>query len=230
MENKNHTYYYNFYFSDNINVNFEINIDIEKKIYINNLDTPKEFKSFTNLEINKCQNCPLKKEEFPECPVAKNILAITYNFKDHFSYDEVLIKVFSPRRTYSKKVDTQKGLQSILGLVMSGSLCPHFDFLRPMTLFHLPFSDNIETFFRVTGFYLIGKWLSHPNQKMDINDLLNHYKELEIVNKGILSRIKTIETYDASQNAVVILQSFIDIFSMEFEFGLEEYKEFYKLK
>ena len=73
-----------------------------------------------------------EKKRFSRMPCGKNILAITYNFKDHFSYDEVLIKVISPRRTYSKKIDTQKGLQSILGLVMAGSLCPHFDFLRPI--------------------------------------------------------------------------------------------------
>ncbi len=229
VSDKTLDYYYHFYFSNKSNFEFKISIDKEKKLFINEKETPEEFKNFTDLENNKCSNCPLNQKEFPECPVAKNILSITNDFKDHFSYEEVLIKVLTPKRTFSKKIDTQKGLQSILGLVMAGSSCPHFNFLRPMTLFHLPFSDSAETFFRVTGFFMIGEYFSNPNEKFHIDKLLKQYKELEVVNKGMLARIKEIEKHDASQNAVVILQSFIDIFSIQFEFGLEDYKDFYKL-
>ena len=106
-------YYYHFYFSDKSNFEFKISIDKEKKLFINEKETPEEFKKFTDLENNKCSNCPLNQKEFPECPVAKNILSITNYAYKGISNKNIRneLKILQKSK-YSKNVEIRKRIEN----------------------------------------------------------------------------------------------------------------------
>jgi hypothetical protein len=133
--------------------------------------------------------------------------------------------VKTQERTYVKKTSLQKGIASIIGLFMTTSNCPIMDKLRPMARFHLPFATSVETFFRSISTYLTAQFLvSRKGQEPDwtLTKLLDYYKAINLVNKGISNRLAKASERDANVNAVVILHSFGDGISYFIQDGLEE--------
>jgi Domain of unknown function (DUF6901) len=53
-------------------------------------------------------------------------------------------------RSYFKKTTMQKGIVSLLGILLVSSGCPVMAKLRPMVRFHLPFASMLATTFRTT--------------------------------------------------------------------------------
>lgn len=224
---KTKTFIYKFYLPKQKEIEYRIDLDLKSKIRINEKPTPEIYKPFTDLENKKCSNCPLNKVDNPECPVAKNMVEIVGRFKGNISHERIEIKVESKNRNYSKEVDLQNGLRSLLGLLMASSECPHMDFLRPMAIFHLPFSDTKETIIRTLSFYLTDRFLKDEFEGLSLEPLIRKYGELEKVNHGILERIRSFETGDANQNAVIILNSFISMLAITYEEDLKEIREFF---
>jgi hypothetical protein len=72
----------------------------------------------------------------PYCPVARNLARVADHFKDEKSFRKATVFVKSPERFYGKQTDLQTGLQSLFGLIMSTSACPHMEFLRRLAKFH----------------------------------------------------------------------------------------------
>lgn len=186
--------------------------------------------TWTELDHCKCSHCPLKKEQSPKCPIAKNLANIADEYKEHKSYEVVEVEVYTKYRNYFKKISLQEGLYSIFGLIMATSSCPHMKFLRPMARFHLPFSNFHETIVRSASFYLLRQYFVQKKgatpdfQLKGLNDL---YEKVQQVNMGIIERIRSVATGDADANSVTILQGFAQLLAMQLSEDLSEIEPYF---
>lgn len=186
----------------------------------------REIPEWAKLDYFPCENCPLiGKVEY--CPVAVNLANFVESFQDIVSYENATMSVETLERTYVKETSVQKGLSSVIGIVMVTSNCPVMDELRPMTRFHLPFATTKETLFRAISYYLTRQYFvmmegKEPDWKLE--KLIEIYKEVSVVNLGISKRIAQASQKDANVNAIVILHSFGDSIGFFIENGLKEMK------
>ena len=170
---------------------------------------------WANLDFHQCKNCPLKKEQSPTCPVASNLFSLVYYFHTYPSYKQSMIFIETADRSYAKNASIQEGLYSIFGIIMATSGCQHLNFLRPMARFHLPFASAEETIFRAAAFFLLGDYLKNKGSNVSLEKLKEKYQQVQIVNQGILQRIRNITKADADLNALVILDNFAQMISLE---------------
>lgn len=216
---------YMFKFEDGKQLSFKVDPSEKKK---RNLEDVPEW---VNLGCEKCSNCPLNEADNPVCPVALELHEIVDKTADMLSYKSSRIVVKTIERSYFKDTDLQSGLFSLLGLIMANCDCPHFSFLKPLAKFHLPFSNIQETLFRSASTHLLQKFFenkANKDKKIDLLDLLENYKQLEIVNKAILERIKIMSKGDANKNAIVCLNIYAQMFSAEFDNEFEMLEEIFK--
>ena len=216
------TFSYTFAFDDNTKKQFEVVLDAKTLELRSN---PSESKpEWTKLDYYRCDNCPLA-GKVDDCPIAVNLATLVKEFKDSMSYENTVVTVRAPERTYQKKAPVQKGLSSILGIYMVTSNCPVMDQLRPMTRFHLPFATATETLFRAVSTYLTAQFfVMREGKKPDwqLTKLIEIYKAVSVVNKGISQRLARASEKDANVNAVIILHSFGDAIPFFIENGLDE--------
>jgi hypothetical protein len=215
-------YTYKFSFDDGAEKQFEIALDGETLDLLETNDQPKP--EWTRLKFSQCENCPLP-ESVEYCPIAVNLSKLVDAFEAHASYEAAVVTVETAQRTYLKKTTLQKGLSAIIGIYMSTSNCPVMDDLRPMTRFHLPFANSIETFFRSISSYLTAQFLLMKRGKepdWELTGLREIYKAVNLVNKGMSQRLLDASEKDANVNAVVILHSFGDGISYFIDSGLVE--------
>ncbi len=174
--------------------------------------------------LNKqCSCCPLSKDDHPYCPIAVNIAELVDIFKDILSHKNCNVVCETKDRTYMKKTSAMEGLTSVFGIIMATSNCPIMDFLKPMARFHLPFSTVEETAARSTSLFLLGQYFEYKRGKTDTFDfgkLEQHYARVQIVNEGLLDRIRSLGQKDADKNALITLHSLSQFLSMEMDFTL----------
>lgn len=221
---------YKFKFSNGKERTYQINIDPTTLEYIE----PKmeNVPQWADLEHFKCSHCPLTKEKFPKCPVAKGLAFIADEYKDRKSFEEVEVVVQTKYRNYFKKISLQEGLYSVFGLIMATSKCPHMKFLRPMARFHLPFSNYHETIVRSSAMYLLGQYfVAKRKEKPDfeLKGLDELYAKVQTVNLGIVERIRSVASGDADANSVTILHGFAQLLSMQLSDGLSEIEPYFKV-
>jgi hypothetical protein len=222
-------YKYKFAFDDGAEKQFEIALDAETLELIQTNDQPTP--EWTKLKFSQCENCPLP-ESVGYCPIAVNLSKLVDAFQAHDSYEAALVTVETAQRTYLKKTTLQKGLSAIIGIYMSTSNCPVMDNLRPMTRFHLPFANSIETFFRSISSYLTAQFLLMKRGKepdWELNGLRHIYKAVNRVNEGMSQRLLDASQKDANVNAVVILHSFGDGISYFIDSDLAEIEPMFKV-
>lgn len=215
-------YLYKFKFDDGTEKEFEVVLDGKTLRLLREDPNPKP--EWTRLKYEQCENCPLP-DSVEFCPVAMSLAKLVESFHDATSYEAAAVTVETAQRTYFKKTTLQKGLSAIIGIYMSTSDCPVMDKLRPMTRFHLPFANSIETFFRSVSSYLTAQFLlMRQGQQPDweLKNLREIYKAVNLVNKGMTMRLLKATEKDANVNAVVILHSFGDGISYFIESGLVE--------
>ncbi|MGH2568432.1 MAG: DUF6901 family protein [Bacteroidota bacterium] len=179
---------------------------------------------WTRLKFSQCENCPLS-DDVEYCPVAVNLSTVVQTFQAFDSFEQVHVTVETKERSYSKHTSLQKSLSSIIGVYMVTSNCPIMDKLRPMSQFHLPFATSMETFYRSVSMYLTAQFFLMRQGKepdWDLKKLVELYKAISTVNKGIAERLRQASEKDANVNAVVILHSFGDGVPYFVEGGLAE--------
>lgn len=174
------------------------------------------------LETHKCSHCPLSQTQYKYCPVALRLTKLISKFEEVDSFEPCEVIVETENRNYSKHCDVQKGLQSIFGPIIAFSGCPHTDFLKSMGKYHLPFSDNQETLTRVLSFYLLENFVNKKTVDPNLSELKIRYENLSIVNSYLLKRISDSEFKDASKNAIVILETFSQLFKIEYDINFED--------
>ena len=193
-------------------------------------DTPEVEKDWTKLDFNQCECCPLKTENHSHCPAAKGLSMFIERFADNLSHVTTKVAVVTPERTYYKETSLQNGIYSIMGLVTATSGCPIFHPLKPMARFHLPFSTVEETLTRALSFHLIRQYFEAQKQEnidpLSLDDLNETYKNIDEVNKGLLTRIRAVSKKDANQNALIVLDAFKTMLSGAIDDDFEDLTEY----
>lgn len=196
---------YIFKFEDGSEKTFDIDFDSVTLV-------PKFIPDWMLLDNNKCSNCPLLSSQTKHCPAALEVAPVIDAFQKSFSYERVFVRVETPARNYEKNVDVQNALMAILGLLMSKSTCPHFKNLRVLGTFHLPFATNQESFFRIVSMFVIRHYFDQDNkqgpiEKINFNEMVKLYENLQILNYDFLQRVRLASKKDANLNAVAGLHS-----------------------
>ncbi len=192
------------------------------------------YPDWTRLGHCQCQHCPLPENDQPRCPISVNVAQLVDAFRDVYSTLPVKISVHTDERTYLKEGPVQRGLASILGLIMATSGCPHMNFLKPMARFHLPFATSEETIVRSTSMYLLAQYFIARRGEapdMKLTKLDEAYARVQKVNFGVSARIRSAaETSrgDASSNAVVILFTVAQLLSTAIEENLDAIEDLFK--
>ena len=216
---------YTFEFPDGTEKKFEVLLSAKTLELVTKNDLPKP--AWTKLKYQQCEHCPLG-DEHEYCPVAVNLSALVESFKDSVSFESTNVRVQTNERIYEKKTTLQKGLSSIIGMYMVTSDCPVMDKLRPMVRFHLPFGSLEETVYRAASMYLTAQYLLMRKGKTpdwDLKKLVEIYKSVGHVNRGISNRLSSASEEDANMNAVVILSAYAEMvpFSIEHQLAELEY-------
>lgn len=218
-EKKTLKIHYYFIFDNGRKSSFEINLDRKTLAYLPGKNLKPS--SWTKLDHFQCRNCPLKKEEHPECPLALNLTEVITEFSSLQSFDNVHVIVETAERNYSKNTTVQTALSAMLGIFMVTSSCPVMLPLRPMVRFHLPFASVEETIYRSVSTYLLGQFFKYKNgdeADWNLNKLTDDYEDIQMVNSGMAQRMRSVVDKDANLNALVVL----DVFAKELPFSIEK--------
>jgi hypothetical protein len=183
--------------------------------------------AWTRLGFNQCSGCPLEASKTPHCPAALHLSSIIDGFADLVSYDKVRVTVESEERSVVATLSAQQALASLMGLVMACSGCPRTAVFRPMARFHLPFSSESETAYRVAAMYLLAQhFVARDGGKPDLalDDLERVYRGVHAVNRGMAQRLRAASRQDAIVNAVVLLDVYTSLVPAAIHDILEEIK------
>jgi hypothetical protein len=186
---------------------------------------------WTELGFHQCPNCPLSQASSPRCPMAVGFVPLVELFAKLRSHEEVTVQVQSSERTVGKRTSVQLALRSLMGLLAATSACPRVDFLKPMAHFHLPFSSEKETIYRVASSYLLAQYLrGRKGEKFDpgLEGLKSQYRELQRVNQAMAGRIRQIphateaKMADGTINALTLLDVFAQVVPISIDATLED--------
>jgi hypothetical protein len=207
-EKKRKNLHFNYQFTHENGTVRQFNLEVAEDTLLLKQKPREVYPEWVKLEYNQCSNCTLKSSESPHCPAAASLVDIIEAYGNSVSFEKVEIRVETNERTYLKKAPLQQGLSSMIGLCMAASGCPIMAQLKPLVRFHLPFSSDTDTVFRVMSMYLLAQFFlvqkgKTPDFKLDI--LSKHYLEIQKLNSAFCKRLQDIKIQDASVNAVVIL-------------------------
>jgi uncharacterized protein DUF6901 len=181
--------------------------------------------NWVDLAYQQCPNCPLKAEESPHCPVARNLIPLIDVCSAMASYQELDVRIKTPDRVIAAKTTAQRAVSSVLGLVMATSDCPHTGYLKPMARFHLPLASEEESIYRTTSMFLLAQYFRSRQglaHRYDLSGLMDIYANLKIVNKSMAQRLRGAIEQDAAVNAVILLDLLTQTVTWSIEDGLEE--------
>lgn len=181
--------------------------------------------SWTRLEYFQCANCPLKPDTTPQCPLAVNLVDLVRRFDGLASYDRVDVHVIMNERTVSQNTTVQRGIGSLMGLLIAGSRCPHTAFLKPMARFHLPLASREETILRATSIYLLAQYFrkqAGQTPDMEFEGLMDLYQNMQTVNAFTARRLRGATETDSSVNALLVLDIYAKTMEVVIQDSLEQ--------
>lgn len=200
---------YTFAFEGGAGKTFNLRLKSDDLILIpENLQT---YPAWTRLSFKQCPNCRFVETTHEYCPIARNLVPVIDFFGEHISHEKTSVVVETRERTYRKDTTLQKGLSSMLGIVMVSSGCAIMEKLKPLVRYHLPFATIEETSYRVITMYLlIQHFLDKRGRKSDqgLKEISGFYKDIQVVNRHFCDRLNGINIKDASVNAIVLLSNF----------------------
>ncbi|MBI9073892.1 MAG: hypothetical protein JEZ02_00680 [Desulfatibacillum sp.] len=177
--------------------------------------------TWLNLEEFKCRICTIDPETHPQCPAALALWPVLQTFGNRISHEPVHVSVDRIDVQLEATTSTQQAVRSMVGLMLALSRCPVMEKLRPMAHFHLPFADTGHTQFRVLGMYLIAQYIRNKDGKepdWELAGLLEHYRDLQHVNRRLADRIRAASEKDATVNGLIIL----DALAQSVEIGINQ--------
>jgi hypothetical protein len=186
---------------------------------------PQVLPDWAKLDFYQCSNCPLDVREHPYCPMAANLVNIVKRFDSLLSYNETHLIVTTKERTISQLTTIQRGVGSLMGLVIATCGCPHSVFFKPMARFHLPLANNQETIYRAASMYLLAQYfLRKKGKPVDLNlkGLEEIYANIQVVNYTIAERLRAATKTDSVLNALVELDIYAQTLSLVIEDSLED--------
>ena len=216
---------YKFTLPDTSSETFNLQFDPEDLVLLNNM--PSTLPSWTDLDFFQCPNCVLDPDLYTYCPLSANLVSIVRRFKGLLSFDKVTIDVSTAERTVSQKTTVQRGISSLMGLIIATSGCPHTAFFRPMARFHLPLSSKQETIYRATSMYLLAQYFLNKEKNqadLELDGLKQIYENAQIVNISIAERLRAASDSDSSVNAITLLDMYAQSLPFAISDSLEDIK------
>jgi hypothetical protein len=198
---------------------FDLQFDAKELVLMNNM--PSTLPSWTDLDFYQCPNCIVNTDTFTYCPLSANLVNIVRRFKGLLSFDKVTIDVATNERIVSQKTTVQRGISSLMGLIIATSCFPHTAFFRPMARFHLPLSSKEETIYRATSMYLLAQYFVNKDQNqadLELDGLKSIYENAQIVNTSIAERLRAASDTDSSVNAITLL----DMYAQSLPFAISD--------
>ncbi|MFC1588329.1 DUF6901 family protein [Planctomycetota bacterium] len=182
---------------------------------------------WTNLDFHQCPNCPLTADTHPQCPLSMILVPIVEQFDAFLSYEEIHLEAKVQNRLVSQDTTVQKGVSSLMGLLMATSGCPHTVFFKPMARFHLPLARVDETVCRTASLYLLAQYFRQKealDTDFDLKGLARIYHEMHVVNSAVAKRLRAASETDSSVNAIVLLDMFAGYLPDVIDHSLEKFQ------
>ncbi len=180
---------------------------------------------WTRLEFHQCPNCPLEPETSPHCPLVVNLVRIVQRFSSIISFEAVTLEVITRERTVIQQTTAQRGVSSLMGLVIGASGCPHTDFFKPMARFHLPLATSQETVYRAAANYMLAQYFLHREGRpadLELSGLRRIYDNIHPVNVAIAHRLRAASQTDSPVNAIILLDLMTKVLPFALDASLEE--------
>lgn len=193
---------------------------------------PDNLPDWTKLDFFQCPICKLSSREHPYCPLAANLVNIVDRFDSLLSYNEIHLVVTTNERTISQLTTIQRGVGSLMGLVIAASGCPHTVYFKPMARFHLPLASNQETIYRAASMYLLAQYFLKKEGKpadWDLKGLEEIYNNIQLVNYSIAQRLRTAAKTDSVLNALVELDIHAQTLSIVIEDCLKDIRSLFDI-
>jgi hypothetical protein len=185
---------------------------------------------WTELSFTQCPQCILGPEA-RYCPPAANLFPIIQRFEKIISFDTIYLQVTTEERIISQTTTAQKGLGSLIGLVIGASACPNTTFFRPMARFHLPLANEEETFFRATSTFMLLQYFKNKmgdQPDFSLEGLKEIYQDIQKINMELAHRLRTASSTDSSINAIVLLDMYAKAIPYVINHSLEELRYLFK--
>ncbi|MBN1254913.1 MAG: hypothetical protein JXA50_06540 [Deltaproteobacteria bacterium] len=198
---------------------FTVKLDVAKLELVDNI--PDSLPTWAQLDFCQCSHCPFTPAECPYCPLAANLVPIVERFEGLISYSEIAVDVMTAERFITQHTTVQRGMSSLMGLVMATSGCPYMAFFKPMARFHLPFASAEETVYRATSMYLLAQYFLNKeghNADLTLAGLREIYYDIEVVNVAVAKRLRAATEADSAVNAIILL----DIYTKAMPVVIEE--------
>lgn len=214
---------YQFQIEDEQNDRFKVTLDATTLLCIDPI--PTEQPEWTDLRFHQCANCPLDETQVPRCPAAENMVPLVDRFNQLLSYDKTKVVVVTAERVVYSDTTVQRGICSLMGLLMATSRCPLTAFFKPMARFHLPFASTEETIWRATSTYLLAQYFRRQDGgKPDLvfAGLRDFYAQIQMVNMAFAKRLRIACQQDSMVNAIILLDMFAKSMPSAIEESLEE--------
>jgi hypothetical protein len=193
-------------------------------------DVSGNFPDWTRLEIHQCENCTLPLASDTHCPAAVNMIGIVSRFADLLSHDRTLVVVSTEERTIYSTTTMQRGVCSLMGLLMATSGCPMTSFFKSMARFHLPFASTEETIWRATSTYLLAQYFKLRNgdePDIQFKGLTRVYQNIQMVNMSFAKRLRSACHHDSMINAIILLDMFAQSMPLAIDESLEEIRHLF---
>jgi hypothetical protein len=221
METIRIRYYFNL--PEGVREIFDLHCDAQTLELMHNI--PAVLPSWTELVFHQCPHCPLTPDIHPYCPLAANLVTIVEKFRGLISYSKIQVDIMTAERFITQDTTVQRGISSLMGLVMATSGCPHTAFFKPMARFHLPFSSAAETAYRATSMYLLAQYFlkkKGEHADLDLTGLKEIYFNIGVVNGAIAKRLRAATEADSAVNAVILLDIYAKAIPVVIEESLDE--------
>lgn len=179
---------------------------------------------WARLPFQICPHCTLPPEE-TYCPLAQGLSTVVQPFSGRQSFEKAVVVIRSGGRKVVLHSTVQRGLSSLMGLVIASSGCPHTLFLKPMARFHLPMASDVETVYRSTSMYMLAQYFRNQAgllPDLSLEGLTERYRKLELVNIQVARRLRAGGKTDSLVNAVIILDTYAKILPCSIEDSLKE--------
>jgi hypothetical protein len=199
---------YKFTLADGTHETFDLRLDPSTLELIDNV--PDDLPAWSELAFRQCPDCPVSASEFVYCPAAANLVNLVSGFARVLSHEWITNEVTTAERTYVQEVPAQRGISSLMGLIMATSGCPLTTFFRPMARFHVPWASQEETTYRATSMYLLAQYIRKRDGKsadLELDGLATIYERVRAVNRAFIERLRAATEEDSAINAIVVLDT-----------------------
>lgn len=177
------------------------------------------------LEFHQCPNCPLTPARHPHCPAALKLIPVVERSAGLNAFSDARIEVSTAERTVTAVRPLQKGLSSLVGLIMATSGCPRTAYLKPMARFHLPLASEAETLYRAASMHLLAQYFLHKQgapADLDLQGLTAIYQDLQSVNTAMSARLQAAAGTTSATHALMSLDLLSHILPFDLKTSLAD--------